>query len=181
MILLCVRVPGDVLIWRGVLLQALELTSITTHRWRIWPCSAVTGANLVSGLDWVVSDVAGRLYYSTTNSEVQRETDSVVSLKWNYWFFIQLLEVCYNSVKARTFLIPTPSDFPRPIFWLQRLFLPMASWHHCVSYRRFISLTNASHIPYKYYRRFRLQLRSMLIYGGPFNCNPISRDLGFSR
>jgi hypothetical protein len=30
------------------------------------PCSAVTGANLVEGLDWIVSDVAGRLYYSTT-------------------------------------------------------------------------------------------------------------------
>jgi hypothetical protein len=30
------------------------------------PCSAVTGANLVEGLDWTVSDVAGRLYYSTT-------------------------------------------------------------------------------------------------------------------
>ncbi|KAF8169498.1 GTP-binding protein, partial [Pholiota molesta] len=48
--------------------DALDLPSITTHRWKIWSCSAVTGANLVSGLDWVVNDVAGRLYYSTTAS-----------------------------------------------------------------------------------------------------------------
>ncbi|PPQ68367.1 hypothetical protein CVT26_005930 [Gymnopilus dilepis] len=51
--------------------DALDLTSITTHRWTIWPCSAVTGENLVSGLDWVVNDVAGRLYYSTTNPQPQ--------------------------------------------------------------------------------------------------------------
>jgi hypothetical protein len=30
------------------------------------PCSAVTGANLVEGLDCIVSYVAKRLYYSTT-------------------------------------------------------------------------------------------------------------------
>ncbi|KAF9480823.1 GTP-binding protein [Pholiota conissans] len=49
--------------------DALDLPSITTHRWKIWPCSAVTGANLVSGLDWIVKDVAGRLYYSTITSQ----------------------------------------------------------------------------------------------------------------
>jgi len=49
--------------------DALDLASIITHRWKIWPCSAVTGANLVSGLDWVVNDVAGRLYYSTTTPQ----------------------------------------------------------------------------------------------------------------
>ncbi|PPQ81096.1 LOW QUALITY PROTEIN: hypothetical protein CVT25_014559 [Psilocybe cyanescens] len=74
---ICLPVSGAVLIMAWWPIQALDLTSITTHRWRIWPCSAVTGANLVSGLDWVVSDVAGRLYYSTTNS-VQNST---VSLK----------------------------------------------------------------------------------------------------
>lgn len=40
--------------------QALDLPSIKSHRWRIQPCSAVTGENLVEGLDWVVNDVAGR-------------------------------------------------------------------------------------------------------------------------
>jgi len=44
----------------------LDLTSIKSHNWKILPCSAVTGANLLDGLDWVVGDVASRLYYSST-------------------------------------------------------------------------------------------------------------------
>jgi ADP-ribosylation factor-like protein 2 len=48
--------------------QILDLPSIRSHTWKIIPCSAVTGANLVEGLDWIVSDVAKRLYYSTTVS-----------------------------------------------------------------------------------------------------------------
>jgi ADP-ribosylation factor-like protein 2 len=46
--------------------KALDLRSIKTHHWKILSCSAITGDNLVKGLDWVVNDVAGRLYYSTT-------------------------------------------------------------------------------------------------------------------
>ena len=47
--------------------QALDLPSIKSHRWRIQPCSAVTGDHLIEGLDWVVNDVAGRyvLYRSS--------------------------------------------------------------------------------------------------------------------
>ncbi|EPQ59729.1 GTP-binding protein [Gloeophyllum trabeum ATCC 11539] len=52
--------------------HALDLDSIRSHNWRIWPCSAVTGNNLVTGLDWVVGDVAGRLYYSSTVGEANR-------------------------------------------------------------------------------------------------------------
>ncbi|RXW24240.1 hypothetical protein EST38_g1623 [Candolleomyces aberdarensis] len=46
--------------------EVLDLPSIKSHHWTIWPCSAVTGENLVSGLDWVVNDAANRLYYSST-------------------------------------------------------------------------------------------------------------------
>jgi hypothetical protein len=46
--------------------QALDLQGIKSHTWRIMPCSAVTGFNLIEGLDWVVDEVAGRLYYSST-------------------------------------------------------------------------------------------------------------------
>jgi hypothetical protein len=60
--------------------QALDLRSITTHHWKIWACSAVTGANLVSGLDWVVNDVAGRLYYSTVTDLSQSTRDVLVNL-----------------------------------------------------------------------------------------------------
>ncbi|KAI0750675.1 GTP-binding protein [Daedaleopsis nitida] len=46
--------------------ESLDLPSIKSHQWRILPCSAVTGENLVEGLDWVVGDVANRLYYGST-------------------------------------------------------------------------------------------------------------------
>ncbi|KAL0949087.1 hypothetical protein HGRIS_009178 [Hohenbuehelia grisea] len=46
--------------------NALDLRSIKSHHWSIIACSAVTGENLQFGLDWVVGDVAQRLYYSTT-------------------------------------------------------------------------------------------------------------------
>ncbi|KAH9950144.1 GTP-binding protein [Amylocystis lapponica] len=49
--------------------DALDLLAIKSHHWKILPCSAVTGENLVNGLDWVVDDVAGRLYYSTVSAE----------------------------------------------------------------------------------------------------------------
>ncbi|KAJ1030045.1 hypothetical protein NDA16_000958 [Ustilago loliicola] len=41
----------------------LELDRVSTHSWRIQPCSAYTGDNLVQGLDWTVKDVANRIYY----------------------------------------------------------------------------------------------------------------------
>ncbi|KAJ7666500.1 GTP-binding protein [Mycena rosella] len=58
--------------------DALDLRSIKSHHWKIWSCSAVTGENLVTGLDWVVADVAGRLYYSTTASPIQAPVPVVV-------------------------------------------------------------------------------------------------------
>ncbi|EJF63112.1 GTP-binding protein [Dichomitus squalens] len=48
--------------------DALDLLSIQSHQWRILPCSAMTGQNLVEGLDWVVGEVASRLYYSSTDA-----------------------------------------------------------------------------------------------------------------
>ncbi|XP_054258695.1 ADP-ribosylation factor-like protein 2 isoform X2 [Macrosteles quadrilineatus] len=40
----------------------VELDSIKSHHWRILPCSAVTGDNLVVGIDWLVSDIAARIF-----------------------------------------------------------------------------------------------------------------------
>jgi ADP-ribosylation factor-like protein 2 len=48
--------------------QALALPSIKTHHWRIQACSAITGEHvkgLEEGLDWVVTDVAQRLYWGS--------------------------------------------------------------------------------------------------------------------
>ncbi len=46
-------------------LKALDLPGIKSHQWGIVSCSAVTGHNLLEGLNWVVGEVASRLYYST--------------------------------------------------------------------------------------------------------------------
>jgi ADP-ribosylation factor-like protein 2 len=40
----------------------LELNNITTHHWQIQGCSAVTGENLVEGIDWLVQDIASRIF-----------------------------------------------------------------------------------------------------------------------
>ena len=42
--------------------QVLELESITTHHWRIVWCSAVTGENLLGGIDWLLDDIAARIF-----------------------------------------------------------------------------------------------------------------------
>ncbi len=38
--------------------RQLDLDRVSTHSWRIQPCSAYTGDHLVQGLDWTVKDVA---------------------------------------------------------------------------------------------------------------------------
>ncbi|RUS80356.1 hypothetical protein EGW08_011895 [Elysia chlorotica] len=42
--------------------EALDLDSIKTHHWLIQDCSAVTGENLLNGMDWVVNDIASRIF-----------------------------------------------------------------------------------------------------------------------
>ena len=45
--------------------KALDLPGIKSHQWSIVSCSAVTGHNLLKGLNWVVGEIASRLYYNT--------------------------------------------------------------------------------------------------------------------
>ncbi|CAG8484389.1 5879_t:CDS:2 [Diversispora eburnea] len=42
--------------------EKLELDSIVTHHWAIQACSAVTGENLLRGMDWVVEDIESRIF-----------------------------------------------------------------------------------------------------------------------
>ncbi|KAK0264437.1 hypothetical protein LTS09_001915 [Friedmanniomyces endolithicus] len=42
--------------------EGLHLDRIQTHKWHILPCSAMTGANLQEGLQWVVQDAKDRLF-----------------------------------------------------------------------------------------------------------------------
>ncbi|XP_070577254.1 ADP-ribosylation factor-like protein 2 [Ptychodera flava] len=42
--------------------QALELDNIASHHWMICGCSAVTGEKLLFGIDWVIDDIASRIF-----------------------------------------------------------------------------------------------------------------------
>lgn len=42
--------------------KVLGLDDIKSHHWAILACSAVTGENLLRGMDWVVNDVGSRIY-----------------------------------------------------------------------------------------------------------------------
>lgn len=52
--------------WQHVLspflLQALALDEIKSHHWCIISCSAVTGDNLLTGVDWLLDDIAARIF-----------------------------------------------------------------------------------------------------------------------
>uniref|UniRef100_A0A1B6MKD2 ADP-ribosylation factor-like protein 2 n=1 Tax=Graphocephala atropunctata TaxID=36148 RepID=A0A1B6MKD2_9HEMI len=42
--------------------EITELDSIKTHNWIILPCSAVSGENLLEGIDWIVHDISTRTF-----------------------------------------------------------------------------------------------------------------------
>ncbi|XP_076145189.1 ADP-ribosylation factor-like protein 2 [Alosa pseudoharengus] len=42
--------------------EALALDDIKTHHWCIIGCSAVTGENLLMGVDWLLDDIAARIF-----------------------------------------------------------------------------------------------------------------------
>ncbi|KAI0211999.1 ADP-ribosylation factor-like protein 2 [Lamellibrachia satsuma] len=42
--------------------EALELDNIKSHHWLIQGCSAVTGENLLQGVDWITNDIASRIF-----------------------------------------------------------------------------------------------------------------------
>ena len=42
--------------------NALGLGKIKSHHWQIVWCSAVTGENLLSGMDWMLGDVSARIF-----------------------------------------------------------------------------------------------------------------------
>ncbi|XP_004394024.1 ADP-ribosylation factor-like protein 2 isoform X2 [Mirounga angustirostris] len=42
--------------------EALELDSIHSHHWCIQGCSAVTGENLLLGIDWLLDDISSRIF-----------------------------------------------------------------------------------------------------------------------
>lgn len=43
-------------------LQILELDQIETHHWSVVGVSAVTGRKLLSSIDWLIDDIAKRIF-----------------------------------------------------------------------------------------------------------------------
>lgn len=52
--------PGALLVEE--IRDILELESIKTHHWQIVWCSAITGQNLLEGINWLVDDIAARIF-----------------------------------------------------------------------------------------------------------------------
>jgi hypothetical protein len=42
--------------------QALQLEALVGRQWSIVACSAVDGSGLLEGFQWLVHDIAGRIY-----------------------------------------------------------------------------------------------------------------------
>ena len=42
--------------------EVLQLDSIVSHHWQIVECSAVTGLNLLTGVDWLIDDISKRIF-----------------------------------------------------------------------------------------------------------------------
>ncbi|XP_014240337.1 ADP-ribosylation factor-like protein 2 [Cimex lectularius] len=42
--------------------SALELHKITSQHWKLMKCSAVTGENVITAMDWIVGDISDRLF-----------------------------------------------------------------------------------------------------------------------
>jgi len=43
-------------------MQALHLENLKTHHWSIFGSSAVTGDNLLRGIDWLLDDISCRIF-----------------------------------------------------------------------------------------------------------------------
>lgn len=46
-------------------IKELELDGYKTHHWSIYAVSAVTGQNLIEAMDWLVQDIASRIFVAS--------------------------------------------------------------------------------------------------------------------
>lgn len=89
------------------LLQALALDEIKSHHWCIISCSAVTGENLLTGVDWLLDDIAARIF--TTDWMCPRAQPLIWwALIWSQahhwtmeiWRIKMQLNVCFCSISC---------------------------------------------------------------------------------
>ncbi|KAH9394351.1 ADP-ribosylation factor-like protein 2 [Tyrophagus putrescentiae] len=42
--------------------EYLELDKIKSHHWKIFPCSAITGENIIESVNWMIDDISNRIF-----------------------------------------------------------------------------------------------------------------------
>lgn len=42
--------------------EFLELDKIKSHHWKIFPCSAMQGNNIIESFDWLIEDICNRIF-----------------------------------------------------------------------------------------------------------------------
>ena len=58
----------------------MDLDSIATRHWGIIGCSARTGDGLLEGVDWIVKDIAGRLFTYMWVINIEEKIDFIIIL-----------------------------------------------------------------------------------------------------
>ena len=58
----------------------MDLDSIATRHWGIIGCSARTGDGLLEGVDWIVKDIAGRLFTYMWLINIEEKIDFIIIL-----------------------------------------------------------------------------------------------------
>ena len=71
----------------------MDLDSIATRHWGIIGCSARTGDGLLEGVDWIVKDIAGRLFtYMWVINIEEKKIDFIIILSVeNMLFYVMLI------------------------------------------------------------------------------------------
>lgn len=42
--------------------EYLELDKIVSNHWKIFPCSAITGENIIESINWMIDDISNRIF-----------------------------------------------------------------------------------------------------------------------
>ena len=72
--------PCVILARVALTVQALDLDSLRSHSFRVLPCSARTGDNLLDGFDWLVGEISQRMYFTAPISGALEGADVVPGL-----------------------------------------------------------------------------------------------------
>lgn len=87
--------------WFLPVLQALGLDEIKTHHWCIISCSAITGENLLAGVDWLLNDIVSRIFTSDWDTGLFLfKNDTFLEHNWwnnasNRFLEVEVIHYCF--------------------------------------------------------------------------------------